>query len=104
MSYGYRRRSYGGRSSYGGGSRRRSSGARVRRTLKASMATNTSTIATQAIAIPVDSTRNVGINIHEFRVEYVAIDSALAAAEYYSTWLNRIQTSHRAIERYKNIR
>lgn len=80
MSWRYRRRSYGGR--------RRSSGARVRRTLKIQQVTNGATITTSSVAIPVDSTKNVGINIHEVRLELHA-EAALGPSEYYSAFLNR---------------
>lgn len=82
----YYRGSYG-RSSYS--RRRKSSGARVRRTLKLQQVTNTSTIVTTNVAIPVDSTKNVGISIHEVRMELGTVDVALGPGEFYSCWLNR---------------
>lgn len=82
MSY-YRRRSYGGYR------KKSSSGGRVRRTLKVSLTTSGATLVTSAVAIPVDSTRNVGINIHDFLVEYSAFDTAWAGGEDICVWLNR---------------
>lgn len=88
MSY---RRSYGGyrRSSYGG--RRKSSGARVRRSLKAQIAGTVDTLVTSSLTIPVDSTRNVGINVHELLVERDAeeLTGTATDGDYEQVWLNR---------------
>lgn len=88
----YRRRSYGGyrRRSYGGG-RKKSSGARVRRELRAEIAGTVDTLVTSKLNIPIDSTRNVGINIHGMAVEKSLPEptGTITDADWASVWLSR---------------